>query len=179
MATKPRKRLGLAAVGAGLLYFAGQGGELVFGSPSQVADVVFILLVIGGFVGLGIAFWELRSALTTRAGRIGVRFAFAGMLFLTLFSLQVLVEALRTGELPDNFVLFALGFLLLLVAHPLIGLGLRAPGSFGHAWVLPFIAALGIVVFVTAGDSLGPTHDIGLFVFEWAWIAFGLAVLRS
>lgn len=179
MAEARHRRLGVAAIAAGLLYFAGQAGELVFGSPSEFVDVVFILLGVAGFIALAVAFWDLRGLLTTRAGRIGGRLALAGMVLLGLFSIQVLVEAVRTGDLPDNFVLFALGFLLLLVAHPLIGLGLRAVAWFGRAWVLPFIAALGIVVFVTAGDRLGPTHDIGLFVFEGAWVAFGIAVLRA
>ena len=101
------------------------------------------------------------------------------MLFLALFSIQVLVEALRTGDLPDNFALFAVGFLFLLVAHPLVALGLRRQRAFGHAWLFFFVAVLGIAVFVTAGDALGPVHDIGLFVFEGAWVAFGVAVLRA
>lgn len=172
------RRLGVAAIAAGVLIFAGQAGELVFGSPSDLIDALFVASFAAGVIALALAFWELRGLLTSRAGRIGSRLALVGVVLLSLFAIQVLVEVLRTGEIPENFLLFALGFLLLLFAHPLIGLGLRAVELFGRAWVLPFIAALGIVVFVTAGEKLGPVHDIGLFVFEGAWVALGFAVLR-
>ena len=48
MATSSRRRLGIASIAAGALYFAGQAGELVFGSPSDVVDVVFVVLGVGG-----------------------------------------------------------------------------------------------------------------------------------
>jgi hypothetical protein len=179
MDTSFRARLGLASIAAGALWFAGQAGELVFGSPSELVDIVFILLGTGGFVALGVAFWELRRLVITRAGRVGVRIALAGMAFLALFSIQVLVEAVRTGDLPENFALFAFGFLFLLVAHLLVGLGLRRQGTFGRAWLLFFVAVLGILAFGIAGDALGPVHDVGLFVFEGAWVAFGVRVLRA
>jgi len=141
--------------------------------------VVFVVLGVGGFAALGVAFWELRRTVLTRAGRIGVRLGLAGMAFLGLFSVQLLVEAVRTGDIPENFLLFAIGFLLLLVAHPLVAFGLRGHAWLGRGWMLLLVAVLGIVVFVTAGDALGPVHDIGLFVFEGAWAAFGLTVLRA
>ena len=173
------RRLGLASIAAGALFFAGQAGELVFGSPSTLVDVVFIVLGVAGFGALAVAFWELRGLMTSRSGRIGIRLALAGMAFLGLFSIQLLVEAVRTGDVPENFLLFAAAFLLLLVAHPLVALGLRRYAWLGHAWLLLFAAVAGILVFITAGDALGPVHDIGLFVFEGAWIAFGIAVLRA
>jgi hypothetical protein len=39
-----RRRTGFAAVMAGLSIFAGQAGQLVFGSPSRLVDVVFVVL---------------------------------------------------------------------------------------------------------------------------------------
>ena len=78
-----------------------------------------------------------------------------------------------TGDIPDNFILF--GFLLLFIGHLLIAPGLRQ--TLGHAWTLAWIGAIGILVAITL--DVDPIHDIGLFVFEGAWIALGLALLRG
>ena len=43
----------VAAILAGLLIFAGQAGELVFGSRSDLVGVVYVLLVGGGVAALG------------------------------------------------------------------------------------------------------------------------------
>ena len=94
---------------------------------------------------------------------------------LGLFAVQAAVTAAVTGDIPDNFVLFALGFLLLFVGHLPIASGLR--DAIGRAWVLPWFGAVGILVAITA--NVDPIHDIGLFVFEGAWIALGVALLRG
>jgi hypothetical protein len=39
-----RRRAGIGAIVFGTGYFTGQAGELVFGSPSTLVDVVFVLL---------------------------------------------------------------------------------------------------------------------------------------
>jgi hypothetical protein len=70
--------------------------------------------------------------------------------------------------------LFGLGFLLLFVGHLLIAPGLR--DTLGRAWVLPLIGAAGVLVAITVEDGV---HDIGLFVFEGAWVALGVALLRA
>ncbi|HEX7254447.1 MAG TPA: hypothetical protein VF236_00820 [Gaiellaceae bacterium] len=171
-----RTRTGVAAILAGALYFAGQGGELVFGSPSRFVDVLFIVLGIGGFVALGVALWGLREVIEgTRLGRIGMRLALVGVGFLGLFAVQLAVEQVRTGDLPDNFALFAIGFLLILVGQLLFARDLRP--ALAAAWVLPIVAVAGLVMALFL-NSVG-LHDIGLFVFEGAWVGLGVALLRS
>jgi hypothetical protein len=86
-----------------------------------------------------------------------------------------MVEAIRTGDIPENFILFGLGFLLLIVGHLLFARDLRP--SLGRPWLLPIAAVAGaIVAIVTEAD---PVHDIGLFVFEAAWASLGVTLLRA
>jgi hypothetical protein len=171
-----RSRTGVAAILAGALYFAGQGGELVFGSPSRFVDVLFVTLGIGGFLALAVALWGLREVIEgTRRGRIGMRLALVGVGFLVLFAVQLVVEQIRTGDLPDNFILFAIGLLLILFGQLLFARDLRP--ALGRGWVFPIIAVVGLVMALFL-NSVG-LHDIGLFVFEGAWIALGVALLRT
>jgi hypothetical protein len=105
-------------------------------------DVLFVALFGVGIVALTFAGWGLRGLVsTTRHGRIGWWLAIAGAGLLTLFAIQAAVSMVMTEEVPENFVRFLLGFLLL-------------------------IAASGLIVALTATDALGPTHDIGLSIFE-------------
>jgi hypothetical protein len=168
-------RTALAAILAGVLIFAGQAGELVFGSPSDLVDVVYALLFGGGVVALGVALWGLRDlAGATRRGRVGVWLALAGVVLFGLFLIQVLVEVIRTGNVPEGFALFGLGFLLAVLGHLLFARDLRH--RLGRAWVLPLVAAAGAVVALVVEPD--PYHDMGLFVFEGAWVALGVALLR-
>jgi drug/metabolite transporter (DMT)-like permease len=176
MAAAASERTGIAAILAGVLFFAGQGGELVFGSPSDVVDAVFVLLAAGGLVALTIALWGLRELIRgPKPSRVGLWLAVAGAALLVLFAVQATVSVAQTGDVPDNFILFALGFLLLLVAHPLFAWGLRP--ALGRAWLVPLVGAVGILVAI--GTEADPIHDIGLFVFEGAWVALGIALLRA
>jgi hypothetical protein len=168
-------RTALAAILAGVLIFAGQAGELVFGSPSGLVGVVYALLAGGGVVALGVALWGLRDLVgATRRGRVGVWLALAGVVLLGLFLIQVLVEVIRTGTVPENFALFGLGFLLAVLGHLLFARDLRH--RLGRAWVLPLVAAVGATVALVVEPD--PYHDIGLFVFEGAWVALGVALMR-
>ena len=172
------RRTGVAAVLAGLFFFAGQAGELVFGSPSRVVDVLFIVLGGIGIIALGVAVWGLRSLVSsTRHGRVGWWLAIAGAGLLNVFAVQAAVSTVRTGQVPENFILFLLGFLLLVVGQVLFARDLRQHVDWG--WLMPLVAAAGLVVALTATDALGPTHDIGLFIFEAAWVALGVALTRS
>jgi hypothetical protein len=175
-ASLSRSRTGVAAILAGVLIFAGQGGELVFGSPSDLVGAVFVALLGAGVVALGVALWGLRDLIAgTRPGRIGVWLALGGVGLLGLFAIQAMVEAIRTGDIPENFILFGLGFLLLIVGHLLFARDLRP--SLGRPWLLPIAAVAGaIVAIVTEAD---PVHDIGLFVFEAAWASLGVTLLRA
>jgi hypothetical protein len=169
-----RSRTGVAAILAGGLIFAGQGGQLVFGE--DVSDGVYAGFGTAGFVALAVALWGLRELLAgSRVGRLGMRLALAGVVFLGLFAIHVFVELIRTGDIPDNFVLFLLGFLLILVGQLLFARDLRP--AVGRGWVLPIVAVAGLVMALFL-DAVG-LHDIGLFVFEGAWIALGVVVLRT
>jgi hypothetical protein len=173
---RSNRRTGVAAILAGVLIFAGHGGELLFGSPSDLVDGLFVGLWSVGIVALAVALWGLRDLITgSRVARIGMRVALVGLGFLGLFAIQVAIELIRTGEIPENFILFAIGFLLLLVGQLLFARDLRA--ALGHGWLLPIAAVVGLVVALGAGDN--PVHDVGLLVFEAAWVALGLAVLRA
>jgi hypothetical protein len=169
--TAREHRTGVAAILAGLLIFAGQGGELVLGSAPGAVFVVPFSLGIAAFV---IAIWRLGRLVTARTGRVGWWLCVAGVVFLGLFAVQALVTVVATDDIPDNFVLFGLGFLLLFIGNLLIAPGLR--GVLGRAWVLPLVGAAGILVAITVEDGV---HDIGLFVFEAAWVGLGVALLTT
>jgi hypothetical protein len=173
MASQSHSRTAVAAILAGVLIFAGQGGDLAFGSEPAVLNVWPLLWALG-VVALVVAIWRLGRLVSRRIGRIGWRVCVAGTVFLGLFAVQALVTVILTGDIPGNFVLFALGFLLLFVGHLLIAPGLR--DTLGRAWVLPLVGAAGILVAITVEDGV---HDIGLFVFEGAWVALGVALLRA
>ena len=169
-----RSRTGVAAILAGGLIFAGQGGQLVFGD--DVSDGVYASFGAAGFLALAVALWGLRELLAgSRVGKLGMRLALAGVVFLGLFAIHVFVELIRTGDIPENFVLFLLGFLLILVGQLLFARDLRP--ALGRGWVLPIVAVAGLVMALFL-DAVG-LHDIGLFVFEGAWVALGAAVLRT
>src|ERR687898_6258 len=71
-------RTGLAAILAGALWFAGQGGELAFDEFG--GETVFVALGVAGIVALGLACWGLRPIVSgTRRGRVGIRLAVAGL----------------------------------------------------------------------------------------------------
>jgi hypothetical protein len=179
----PLRRTGVAAILAGALIFAGQGGELAFGSPSDLVDAVFVVLWGGGVVALGLAFLGLRTLLRgSLAGQVGAWLGMAGSALLAAFAVQTMIEVAHTGEVPENFVLFALGVLLIFFAHVLIVLPLRRL-PVGAGWVLPLVAvAGGLATPATDADPAGripSVHDLGLFVFEGAWIALGVVLLRA
>jgi hypothetical protein len=166
---------GVAAIMAGVLIFSGQAGELAFGPGSDAQTKIEVAAWGIGIVALVVAVWRLGGLVTTRVGRIGWRIAVVGVAFLSLFAVQAAVTAALTGDIPANFVLFAVGFLLLFVGHLLIAPSLRQ--TLGRAWMLPWVGAGGILVAITL--DIDPIHDIGLFIFEGAWIAVGVTLLRA
>ena len=166
-------RTGLAAILAGALWFAGQGGELAFDEFG--GETVFVALGVAGIVALGLACWGLRPIVSgTRRGRVGIRLALAGFALLALFAIQLVVEEIRTGDLPDNFILFGLGFLLVTVGQLLFARDLKP--TIGRAWILPLVAVAGLAVALTVTSWV---HDVGLFVFEAGWIGLGVALVRA
>jgi hypothetical protein len=171
VAPSPDSRTGVAAILAGVLIFAGQAGELVFGNA---LGPVWVVLGVLGTAALVVAIWGLGDLVSTRIGGFGWRVAVAGVVLLGLFAVQALITVALTGDIPENFILFGLGFLLLFFGHVLIATGLR--DALGRAWILPLVGAAGILVAVTVEDGV---HDIRLFVFEGAWVALGIALLRT
>jgi hypothetical protein len=176
MELRSESRTGVAAILAGALIFAGQAGELVFSSPSDFVGGVFVALWTAGMVALGVALWGLRDLIAgTRMGRLGMRLALVGLGLLALFALQVVVELIRTGDIPENFILFAFGFLLVLVGQLLFARDLRP--ALGRGWILPIVGVAGLLVALSL--NVDPIHDIGLFVFEGSWVGLGVAVLGT
>ena len=171
MALSPGLRTGAAAILAGVLIFAGQAGELAFGNA---VGPLWVTLGVLGIAALVVAIWGFGGLVTTKTGRIGWRVCVAGVVLLGLFALQAGITVAVTGDIPGNFILFGLGFLLLFVGHILIATGLR--DALGRAWILPLVGAAGILVAITVEDGV---HDISLFVFEGAWVALGIALLRK
>jgi hypothetical protein len=169
-----RTRTGVAAILAGTLYFVGHGGELAF--DEAVPEGVYVATSIAGFIALAVALWGLRPLVSgTRRGQYGIRIALVGVGFLLLFAVQVAVELVRTGDIPENFILFALGLLLILVGQVVFAHDLRP--TLGRGWVIPIVGVVGLVLALFL-NSVG-LHDIGLFVFEAAWVALGIALLRA
>lgn len=170
------RRMGLAGVAAGALFFLGQGGELVLGDDSRPIFVVLVLCMALSVVGFGVAFLAMRQLLEpSRAGRVGATIGVVGVVFLVAFTIQLGVAAARTGEVPQNFALFAIGFLMVFVAHLVVARPLRA--VLGSAWWLSIVAGVALLLaLVVTADYIW--HDLALFVFEGCWVAMGLVALR-
>ncbi len=179
-------RTGAAAIAAGVLLFASTFAEILFSveRDGKITNLSLSSLYIAGFgagtAALIVALHGLRalyaSAKLGRAGRVGLWLALAGACLLLLFAAQALVTTLLTGDSPGGFVLFGLGFLLLVAGQLLAGSVIfraRAGRPVGQLLLLASTAAV-IAVAVPAD----PFHDLGLFLFDAAWIGVGLALIR-
>ena len=171
------RRAGLAAVVAGALFFLGQGGELVFGDDSTPIFAVLVSFLAVAILAFGVAFWSLRQLLhESRAGRVGATIGLVGTAFLVAFAVQLAIAAATTGEVPENFILFAIGFLLFVIAHLVIARPMRR--LVGSGWWLSPLAALMLFVGL-AVNEIFIWHDLALFAFEACWVAIGVLLLRS
>lgn len=176
MSESAQRTMGLAGMAAGTLFFLGQGGELVLGDDSRPLLVVLVSFMALAVVAFGVAFLAMRRLLEpSRAGRVGATTGVVGVVFLVAFAIQLAVAAVRTGEVPQNFALFAVGFLLVFVAHLIVARPLRV--VLGTAWWLSPVAAVALLVALVTGEIYF-WHDLGLFVFEGCWVAMGLLALR-
>ena len=161
---------------AGALFFLGQGGELVFGDDSDPVFAVLVGLLGVAILAFGVAFWSLRLLLReSRAGRAGATLGLVGTTFLVAFAVQLTIAAATTGEVPENFILFAIGFLLFVVAHFVIARPMRA--LIGSAWWLSPVAAATLFAAL-AVNEIFIWHDLALFAFEACWIAMGGLLLQ-
>lgn len=182
-------RHGRAALAVGPLLILSTGVELVYRvqepDGTVVEPVIFTLLITLwglGMLCVGAAALDVRglhreaAESLSRVGRIGVRLVVVGSALQVLFASVVGVTAAAAGKpLEASFVLFGLGFLLLIVGGVLLGAGTwRAgvvPPAAAPLWVGAGAALLAIVVFTD------PWHDIALFVFAGAWSALGVILL--
>jgi hypothetical protein len=176
MTERALRRMGTAAIAAGTLFFLGQGGELLFGDDSRAIYALLVALLAASIVSFGVAFWTMQSILAgSRPGRIGARLGVAGDMFLVAFAVQLGISVVSTGEVPQNFILFALGFLLIFVSHLVVARPLEV--VLGRRWWLSITAALALLVGLLVNEVF-IWHDLALFAFEGSWVAIGLLTLR-
>jgi hypothetical protein len=170
------RRAGIASIVAGALFFLGQGGELVFGDDSDAIFAVLVSLLAVAILAFGVAFWSLRRLFPeSKVGRVGATIGLVGTAFLVAFAVQLGIAAATTGEVPDNFILFAIGFLLFVVAHFVIARPMRR--LIGTAWWLSPAAAVTLFAGLAVHEKY-IWHDLALFAFEACWVAMGLLLVR-
>jgi len=177
MENAAQSRMGAAAVAAGTLLFLGQSGELVFGDESRPVYALLVGLLVAAVVSFEVAFWNMQKVLVgSRTGRVGARIGVVGGLFLLIFAVQLAISAVESGDVPDNFALFGLGFLLILVAQVVVARPLAS--VVGGAWWLSLVAAAALLVALVANEVF-IWHDLGLIVFEACWVAMGWLTRRG
>ena len=181
-------RTGAAAVAAGVFLFLGVGPELLW--PVQrpdgsVTDMALFALYVTcwtiGAAALAVALLGLDRVgpgPLPRAGRIGRGLGLAGAVLLVAFGLVGLVTALLGGAPAEwSFLLFAVGLLLVIVGSVPLGLGLRRAGGPAVWWIAVLVAGAGGLAAL--GASADPWHDLGMFLYDAAWVAFGLRLLAA
>jgi hypothetical protein len=181
------RRTGVAGIAAGVFLSVSVAAEIVHSveRDDKVVNLplslVYVILYGLGAVFLTVALFSLRELHDaagrplSRVGRVGFRAVLGGSALQVLFAIVAAVEEAVTRESPDAaFLLFGVGFLLLIVGSVLLALGLRRAGLLGSAWAFPLVAGGGGLLAIVAGPD--PYHDIGLFIFFSAWVALGLAV---
>jgi hypothetical protein len=180
-------RTGASAIAAGLLLFASVFAEILVSveREGRITNLPLASLYIAGFVAgaaaLIVALNGLRQlpahASLRRAGRIGFWTAIGGATLLLLFATQALVSTAATGDEPGGFVLFGLGFLLLVGGQIVAGFSiLRAGAARAMGRLLLLASAAAVIAVAVPAD---PFHDLGLFLFDAAWIGIGFGLLKS
>jgi hypothetical protein len=111
-----------------------------------------------------------------RRGRVGGRLVLAGAGLQVLFAVSGTVTALLDGAPAEAaFLLFALGFLALVVGGLLLGGRVRrarlVPGTGIALQAGALLALLAILV------GVDPWHDIALFGYDLSWSVVGLVML--
>jgi hypothetical protein len=180
------QRTGTSAIAAGLLLFASTFAEYLFSAENdgKVTNVPVLSLYIAGFVAgtaaLILALNGLRvlpaHASLQPAGRVGFWTAIGGGTLLLVFAAQALVNTAATGDEPGGFVLFGLGFLLLVGGQILAGLSILRAGAARTMGRLLLLASAAAVIAVAVPAD--PFHDLGLFLFDAAWIGIGVGLIR-
>lgn len=185
------RRSGTAAILGALLTAGAVAAELVHKveDGNRIVEVplfvVYIAAYTGGMAMLTAALLGIRrlhrdsGAEIGRTGRVGFRLAIFGGGANVLFGLVMLGSAVVTGEtLGVAWLLFAVGFLALILGQVMLAIGLRRGRLLGWGWIAPLVGAAAAAVAVTV-SAAGPYHDIGLFLFFGSWVLLGAAVLAS
>jgi hypothetical protein len=189
--TSLARRCGLAAAAGATIAAAGIAAELLHrvedGSTVENVPlfVVYLASYALGMTLLVVAIAALRrlhaaeGAEVGRAGRIGFRLAAGGAVAHVAFATIMVVSALATGEtVGAAFLLFAFGFLALIVGQILLGVALRRSGLVGTGWTAPLAGVVAAAVAIaTPVDAL---HDLALFLYFGAWVVLGgLVAMRG
>jgi hypothetical protein len=150
----------IVRLGLGLVYIAAYG-----------VGAVALVLALRGLTTL-----HRRRGELTRAGHNGLRVAAAGAALQALFAAVYFATAAATGDAVDAaFFLYALGFLLLIGGSLTAGVSMIRTAVRRPVGALLLVAgAMAIVTIVTPA----PVHDVGLFLFDTAWIGVGLVLIR-
>lgn len=189
--TNVTRRTGLAAVAAGVLLLAGVAGEVAVSAQADDGAITrpwlsaaYTLTWALGSAALVLALHGLRrlsppdTSRGRRSGRTGYRLSITGAWLLVAFGVVHLVTGALSGTPSEaSFLLFALGLLLSVVGHVLVGLHLRRSAGSGRWWVVLPAAAVGLLAGVVI--PVDPWHDLGLFAFDAAWVALGAHLLAN
>ena len=132
-------------------------------------------------VALAYMFYGIRAlhraaeATLPRRGRVGAWMSLAGACCLAAFSVQTIASQISVGRSPEAFWLFLFGFLFLIIGTGLLASGMRKAAVMKTYALWVAVACVGALVATFA--AVDPFHDIGLFVFDAAWIALGTKLL--
>lgn len=182
--TSGHRRTGAAAVLAGSLLLVSVAGELIWTVQRPDGSVVsaagfagYLGVFLMGTLALVVAVHGTGGLVASRAGRVGRALTLSGAASLAAFTALYLVSGLVTGRPAEAlFLLFLLGFLLIIAGAVPLALGLRRSGAVGPWWTAVLVAGAGALVAMT---TQSPLHEVGLFTFDAAWAAVGLHLLRA
>lgn len=183
------KWIGAGAITYGVLYFLSNlFGEFLLPAEKPNGEITHLwrFLIYVGALGLGaVALVPALRALDrvyrrrgqiARAGSVGLRLAAAGAALQALFAAVYFGTAAATGDAADAaFLLFALGFLLMIVGSITAGVSLIRKGTEPSVGALLLVAAVAAVVLIV---TRYPVHDVALFSFAVTWIAIGSMLVR-
>jgi hypothetical protein len=184
-------RPGWAGVAAGPLLILSSGIQLVAHvqepDGTVVAPVLFTALTALWALGMICVAVTVRAVaariatadrLLPRSGRIGVRSALVGAALQVAFAVSAAVTAALNGKpLEAVFLLFAVGFLALIVGAGLLGTAVWRAEVIRAAAVPLWFAAASAVAAI--GVALDPWHDVALFAFDASWVGLGVVLLRG
>ena len=184
-------RAGWAGVAAAPLLILSSGIQLVAHvqepDGTVVAPVLFTALTALWALGMVCVAVTVRAVAAqhaaagrplARAVRIGVRSAIVGCWLQVAFAVGAAVTAALSGKPQEAvFLLFALGFLALIVGAVMLGTAVRRTGALSAARVPLWLGAAAALAAIVI--PLDPWHDVALFAFDASWAGLGAVLLRD